>query len=291
MRIKIFALSFVFLFYPLSVFSEKVGSTFDVEIVESTSTIKPKKITIKNNTMTYYFARLKSLNGEVQSSPVLIDRNEQKIKSNIGDLKLEWEGVVPLIDYTAPTKWLESSKKETHIENPSRLLNTWENSVIDFQGGNINDFIDISLKKDALSAWGLMAINLSVIPQLIADSTISGKIPVTNIENGSFFVSLTKVAQSVKDFNSNIETINYYFTWVEAAIELIDSLKNSFLEEDILVPESIIAVNNYFTYTKTLLKNIESIPGSLKVDSSIKEDLKTEFARQLKNTTGQSLET
>ena len=228
--------------------------------------------------MTYYFARLSSPDG-LKSSPVLISRNESKVKIDIGDLKLEWDGIFPIPQYNTPKEWLSFESKSTKIDKPANLLKTWENSTIELQGGSMRDFIDVSLEKDVLSGWGLMALNISVMPTLLADLMVNGK---NDIKGEDLIGRVTDVADKIKNFHKGVEDLNYYYTWLEAGLDITQSIVDTFALEGSPLPASIVDAKNYFQYVKTLMGNIEKISGSLQVNYKIKDELKTEFAIQLK---------
>ena len=240
--------------------AEKIGGLFDVDV-------KDKEIVIKSNMMTYYFARLVSPDGNTVSSPILIDRNDKKVKIDAG---IKWEGAVPVPASYNPLDWLSFEQKTTTISSPSNSYSEWENSTLEFQGANLFD-IPASWEKSKGGAVGLTLLNLSVIPQLVADSAGGKFVISTDSRNG--IPKLLEFGEKLKNIQNSLAELNFYYTIIDVSLESIDVFMNEFSEDASLL-EALTDARNYFKYVKTLMDNVGASVGGFEVDKTLKAEYK-----------------
>ena len=253
----------VFVILGLSIhflYATKIGEVFDVNI-------KDDKVSIVSNKMVYYFASFVSSDGTM-SSPVLIDRNDAKLKVNVGDLNLTFDGYTPIVTYDKPESVFTFHTKETVIDRPVDYLQDWENSTLLFQGGSLNSLGDYSDKESANRAWWIFALNLSVFPQLVADSMGTGE------TLSKRFPKLISALEKIGELKDLQEELNFYYTITLYQAEIFSQMAVSFQDEDVALPEWVVEYSGYYKYLKQLIENIShSMEISVNLDNGIKSKI------------------
>jgi len=253
----------VFVILGLSIhflYATKIGEVFDVNI-------KDDKVSIVSNKMVYYFASFVSSDGTM-SSPVLIDRNDAKLKVNVGDLDLTFDGYTPIVTYDKPESVFTFHTKETVIDRPVDYLQDWKNSTLLFQGGSLNSLGDYSDKESANRAWWIFALNLSVFPQLVADSMGTGE------TLSKRFPKLISALEKIGELKDLQEELNFYYTITLYQAEIFSQMLVSFQDEDVALPEWVVEYSGYYKYLKQLIENIShSMEISVNLDNGIKSKI------------------
>jgi len=218
-----------------SIYAMKIGDVFEVNI-------KDEKISIVSNKMVYYFASFVSPSGKI-SNPILIDRNDAKLKINTGDFNLTFDGYTPIITYDKPESVFSLDTKETKIERPIDYSKDWKNSTLIFQGGSLNSFFNSEYTANTNNRhWWIFLLNLSVFPQLIADSMGSGE------KIAKRFPALINALTKIGKFKNRVDELNFYYTLTLYQAEVFSKLALSFRDEQVPIAEWIVEYTGYYKY-------------------------------------------
>ena len=230
-------------------------------------------VKIISHSMNYHMATF--TDGSTTSSPRLVDRNKNRIEfQKLGEIK--WIGLVPIFEFNdidSYTDIVRSSENPTTIPS-SKLPSYWKNSQLKITAGNLSSIVN-----EGPSAFGLFLLNLSEIPQMVADSSTNGKINITEkVEQNLDFINKFKKLQDFAD------DANAFITYLNLFVDTIDKISDAMDEAGIVdKPEFLTDSYEYLSYATTLSENALNAIGSLNPSSKIKSDMESVLFSKLES--------
>ena len=243
----------------------EVGNLFSVDVQEG------KRVEIVSRKMVYYMVRFRNEQG-VESGPVIVERNDAKVKVNLPEMNMSVEGGVVKIGYDRPERLFEFHTKTTIIDRPEDYMKGWKDSTIEFRGGNLLDWENSSLP--------VFLLNLTVFPQLMADASAAS----VKVGDGKIARRLVSLADTFGNIGKYLDELNYYYSYISAMDEIAFSVMDALREEGEALPEYIVEIHAYNQYIRTLIENMARFNGievalDPKVTDAIKQSTKEELAK------------